>query len=212
MSSAEASSCRSPSACQASTPRSSRARPAAALPERAVSAPAALRARAAPTTRQPPRDRSREPIAPFGEAAVREPEPAQRARERERAVRVARGQPVECDAEVVVVELQPFRTTPPRRRSGARTPLGKLREERCVATRDLVRVPRRRRAARPRIADRLEHQEAVVADRLHEARVDEGSETVEIRAGDLLRGCERERPAKTARRAKSAWTAGPRRS
>ena len=62
-----------------------------------------------------------------------------------------------------------------------------------MPTPDLVRVPRRGELLGRVLADRLEHQEAVVADRLHEARVDEGFEAVEIRAGDLLRGRERER-------------------
>ena len=43
------------------------------------------------------------------------------------------------------------------------------------------------------LADRLEQQEAALADRLHQARVDEPLEQVEVGARDALGGLERER-------------------
>jgi hypothetical protein len=92
-----------------------------------------------------------------------------------------------------VVELQPLR--PLRLGVGAVLVrlLGKLREERRMPTPDLVGVPRRGELLGRVLADRLEHQEAVVADRLDQARVYEGLETVEVRTGDVLGAREWER-------------------
>ena len=60
--------------------------------------------------------------------------------------------------------------------------------------------------------DRAEQQAAVRADRLHEARVGEGREGVEVGVGDLLGRVDAERVANTANLAKSAWASGSSRS
>ena len=69
--------------------------------------------------------------------------------------------------------------------------LGERGEERRVALPYLSLVRVLQALARV-LADRLQHQEAVVGDRLQEARVDEGSEAVEIGLADLLGRVERE--------------------
>ena len=102
-----------------------------------------------------------------------EPEPAERARELECTVGVVRLQPVERRTQVVVVELEPRRPL----RLGVEPVLvgllGERDEELCVAPAELGGLRRLVESLERVLADRLEHQEAVVADRLQEARVDQ---------------------------------------
>ena len=123
---------------------------------------------------------------PLAHEPAREPEPAERAREAERSVGVALEKPVEGCAHVVMVGLEPPR---PLSLGGEAVRIGLLGEHGEVRR---VLPPELRRLRRPLeplvrvLADRVEHQEAVVADPLHEARVDERTELVELGVADLL--------------------------
>jgi hypothetical protein len=66
--------------------------------------------------------------------------------------------------------------------------LGKRREERGVAPAQLLFVAASPELLASELADRLEHDETVVADRLDQAVVDERGEVVELRTTDVL-GC-----------------------
>ena len=179
--------------------------------------------RAPPTPRAPARaarpvaaDAARaadKPLAPFVEQPVREPEPAERAGERERAVRVASRPASRARREGRRGRSRGARTTPPQRRSGAVGVLRERGEVLRVPPAQLLgsRPPPSSRSARV-LADRLEHEEAVVADRLQEAGVDERREVVEIGRADLLRGRHGKLPAKTDSRAKTSLLASSTRS
>ena len=142
---------------------------------------------------------------------MREPEPAERARERERAVRVVVAEPVEGGAQVVVVELEPRRPL----RLGVEAVLvrllGERGEERRVATPDARRLsPSVDELLERVLADRLEHQEAVVADRLQRGWSRRAlARSSRSAPADLLRGLEREAAGEDARAARRA--PGPRR-
>ena len=66
--------------------------------------------------------------------------------------------------------------------------LGKRREERGVATAQLLPLAPLPELLEGVLADGLEHEEPVVADRLDEAVVDERAKIVEVRIADFL-GC-----------------------
>ena len=119
---------------------------------------------------------------------VREPEPAERPGQLERALGIVLVAPLERRPQVVVVELEArrpllFRLEPMRVRV-----LGELREVVGVTAVPLVAFELLARE----LADRLEQQEAVVADRLQQTEVDERRERVEVGVADVLRGFERE--------------------
>ena len=200
-SSAEASSSRSPSSRQSLDRLVELRSPRSASPWRAVRAPDRRERRArAPTARR--LASARPAAAPLREQAVGEPEPAERAGELERAIRVVRRQPVERGpSRRGRARVAP--TTPPRLRTGARTPARRAGEVIGMPLPELSASARGEPLARV-LADRLEHQEAVVADRLHEAGVDERCEAVEVGAADLLGGLERERCPRRPRGARRA--------
>src|ERR671935_270144 len=53
---------------------------------------------------------------------------------------------------------------------------------------ELVRIVKRGEAPERVLLNRVEHQEAVVADRLQQARVDERRESIEVGVADLVDG------------------------
>src|SRR4051794_14607280 len=109
----------------------------------------------------------------LGEVAAREPEPADGAGQFERGVRSGLREPIERSAQVVVVAVEPVR---PFRLRFAPLLVGAF-----CKPRELLRVTHAKRrflaglgeALEPVLADRLEHEQTLVADRLEQAEVDE---------------------------------------
>ena len=123
-----------------------------------------------------------------------EPEPAERPRELQLSIGVVRTEPVERDAEVVVVLFEATRPLRLRVHVVCVALVGERREERCVAAPELVRLAGLVEALSRVLADGLEHEEPVVAHRLEQAEIDQRSERIDVRFGDLLRRRQREAP------------------
>ena len=130
----------------------------------------------------------------------------------ERAIGVVFRQPVECGTQIVVVTLQPCRPLGLRVEAMFVGLLGKRREERRVATAQFLLFVPLPELLEGVLADGLEHEEPVVADRLDEAVVDKGAKVVELRAADLLGRLQGNEPEKTEKRAKSSRVRGSSRS
>ncbi len=129
--------------------------------------------------------------APLLQQPAREPEPAQRAGELERRVGVVCGQPVEGCPEIVVVGLETCGRLGLGVEAARVRLLGEPAEELGVSPTEIVRLAGFVELLACVLANRLEHEEAVVADGLEQAQVDERGESIELGVADLLRGGER---------------------
>ena len=127
---------------------------------------------------------------------MRDPEPAEGAGQLELGVRVVSRKPLERGTKVVVVGLEALRALG----FGLHAPRITLGGERakcvCVAAPQLLGFGRSLELLGGVFPDRLQHQEAILGDRLQQAEVDERRHRVEVRVADLLGDRERKAPEK----------------